>query len=280
MSASATSLQAVQILRRIRNLGYWLLEPFDAVFRRINRLQAYPPIALRRQVGVLGTLDGVGREFVTYLRLLGGLKVSSKVWDSGCGCGLLELALEQSGWQGTLLGTDIHKPCIQWAGRTISRRQPSFRFEHADIYNAAYWPRGKLTAREWFAQFHEGDFDLIVAKSLFTHMLPDELELYLSEIARRLKPSGSALLTFFLLNEEQRALEARGKNEIGFIRQDDRYSVRLVQAPTAAVGYDEKYLLGKLQASGLKSGPVLHYGTWSGRADGLSFQDIILVQRR
>ncbi len=136
----------VQPLRRARNLIYRLLEPADWLARRLNQMSRYPPIALRRHIGHLGMLDGPGYEFVAYLKLLAGLENGDRVWDLGCGCGMLELALESARWEGSLIGTDIHPASIRWARRRITPRYPCCRFEHADIRNLAYHPGGKLTA--------------------------------------------------------------------------------------------------------------------------------------
>ena len=65
--------------------------------------------------------------------------------------------------------------------------------------------------------FVENEFDVAVAKSLFTHLLPEELDIYLRSIADRLRTGGKALLTFFILNEEQQRLAALDKNHMYFI---------------------------------------------------------------
>lgn len=192
---------AAHFYREMRALFYILLGPFDFLFRKINQLDKYPPIHLRRHAGCLGSMDGPGFEFAAYIRILLKLKAGHRLWDVGCGCGLLELAFERAGWKGSLIAVDIHKPSIEWAQRTISQREPNYRFIHADIYNPAYWPKGRKSANEWFSSFAERDFDSVVVKSLFTHMLPEELEIYLHQIGDRLKPTGKALLTFFLLNQ-------------------------------------------------------------------------------
>jgi len=232
--------------RQARYYAYWLLEPFDAIFRMINRLDKYPPIPLRRHVGCFGSFDGPGFEFVEYLKLLLGLKSEHRVWDIACGCGLLELALESAGWRGQLVGVDIHKPCITWARRSISKRIPSFQFVHANIYNEDYWPYGHLSTKEWFSIFGASDFDIAILKSLFTHMLPEELSVYLQQISARLSPGGKAILTFFILNEEQERLEQ--KNSIRFIAPspDSVYAVKQLLVPTAAVAYTEAYLVEEL----------------------------------
>ena len=115
-----------RVYRRMRYAAYCGFWPFDALFRKANRMSQYPPIHLRRHVGLLGSLQGAGLEFVAYLKLLVHLKAGDRLWDVGCGCGLLELALETVGWRGELIGTDIHRPSIRWAARSIGRRVPCF----------------------------------------------------------------------------------------------------------------------------------------------------------
>jgi SAM-dependent methyltransferase len=267
------------LYRRARSLGYRTLDPLDALFRRINGLGLYPPLHLRRHASGLDSLDGSGRAFVAYLKLLLGLRSGQRLWDLGCGCGLLELALEFCQWRGQLFAVDLHRPSILWAQRHISRRIPEFRFVHADIHNSAYWPRGRLSAEQWFAGFPEHDFDVVIAKSLFTHMLPQELDVYLRQLGQRLKPAGKALLTFFLLNRGQE--EIRARNQRRFVKPvpDAVYAVFRRIAPSAAVAYEEAHVLDRLDAHGLRIEQGIHYGWWTGRQDALSSQDIVVVTR-
>lgn len=270
------------VLRRVRNYAYKTLDPFDSLFLYINKMSTYPPISLRRYVSNLGFIDGSGQEYYVYLRVLASLNDSSRVLDIGCGCGLLELAFEKNNWKGSLVGVDIYKPAIDWCVKSISKRVPSFQFIHADIYNPAYWRSGRYDVETWFRQFKESNFDFIVTKSLFTHMLPDEVCLYIADISRRLRREGKALLTFFLLNEKQERLQLDRKSSIDFhrLKVDDVYSVRTSNAPTSAVAYDEIFIVDLLKSNGLEIVGDIHYGNWSGRVNGLSYQDMIVVEKR
>jgi len=245
-------------------------------------MSRYPPIALRRHIGHLGMLDGPGYEFVAYLKLLAGLENGDRVWDLGCGCGMLELALESARWEGSLIGTDIHPASIRWARRRITPRYPCCRFEHADIRNLAYHPGGKLTAGEWLAGFREGDFRVVAAKSFFTHLLPEETRLYLRAISDRLIENGRGLLTFFILDDRAEELMAAGKSAFRFRapEPDAGYAVRFLSAPSAAVAYREDFLRVVLAEAGLEIAGDIRRGCWSGRPDGLSFQDIVVVSRK
>lgn len=273
----------VQVARNVRNAVYRTVEPLDYIFRFMNQLKQYPPLHLRRQIGAIGAgFNGPGYEFVVYMRLLSQLRDNDFLWDIGCGCGMLELALQDLGWQGRLIGTDIHKPCIDWAQKNIEARFARHKFIHMDIYNAGYWPKGTLSAQEWLDGFGEKGFDVVVAKSLFTHVLPDELSIYLKGIADRLKPGGKALLTFFILSEEQARFALAGNNRLSFhsYSEDGCCAVRNSLAPTAAVAYEQHYLMERLRDAGFKmEGCSLHYGAWTGRPDGLSFQDIVVVEK-
>ena len=50
----------------------------------------------------------------------------------------------------------------------------------------------------------DNSFDLVFLTSVFTHMFAGDVENYLSEISRVLKPGGKCLITWFLLDEVSR----------------------------------------------------------------------------
>ena len=273
----------VQAARNMRYAAYRSISPLDYSFRVINQIGQYPPLHLRRHVGGMSAgFNGASYELVAYLRLLAQLRDGDRLWDLACGCGLLELALNDLGWQGQLIGSDIHKPSIDWAQKHLGTRFGGHKFIHMDIYSAAYYPKGKLNAQEWFDSFVEKDFDVVVAKSLFTHLLPEEVDIYLRGIADRLRIGGKALLTFFILNEEQQRLAALGKNRMLFhpYSEDKRCAVYRPQAPTAAVAYEQNYLEKRFRDVGFKvEGWSRYHGAWTGGPDALSFQDIIAVEK-
>lgn len=272
----------VGIARRLRSAAYRAAAPIDFLFRAMNGLHDYPPLHLRRHVGAIGSgFNGPAYEFVAYLRLLASLRDGDRVWDLGCGCGLLEIALEDLGWRGRLVGSDVHAPCVAWARRRLEPRFADHRFVHMDVFNAAYWPRGRASAREWLSRFDERDFDVVVAKSFFTHVLPDEIGPYLEGIAARLRPGGKALVTFFVFDLGGEPATGASRIEFEPYAEGGRCAVRSRAAPTAAVAYDRTYLLDRLRGAGFATEALsLHRGSWSGRAGGLSFQDVVVVEKR
>jgi ubiquinone/menaquinone biosynthesis C-methylase UbiE len=82
-------------------------------------------------------------------------------------------------------------------------------------------------------------------------MLPADLENYLLEIARVLKPNGKALISYFLLSphrpKELRDDEIRSR----FMDSGKGYSTTNLQYPEDAVAYQEEYVLGLYKKLGL-----------------------------
>lgn len=260
------SRRSISVLRSFRTLAYLTLAPLDYVSRLINGKADFPPLHLRRHVGPLRTFEASGAEFMSYLRLLLDLRPNAQLLDIGCGCGLMALYLKDYlDSNGTYAGVDIHGPSIEWCTSHITTPHPNFRFTQISDF--------KLP-------FAQQSFDAILLKSVFTHLRPAELESYLSEIARLLKPNGRCLATFFLLNDEQRALAANGRNALRFDWGDEQWRYVYENSPESASAYDENYILELIHKHNLELREQIRYGTWTGRKNGLSFQDLLQIQPR
>lgn len=258
------SRRPISVLRSLRTLAYLTLAPLDYVSRLVNGKADFPPLHLRRHVGPLRTFEASGAEFMTYLRLLLDLQPHESILDIGCGCGLLALQLRDFlDSDGSYTGVDIHGPSIKWCVNHIT--QPNFQFAHICDDKLPYEAQS---------------FDVILVKSVFTHLRPEEVDRCLSEIERLLKPNGRCLASFFLLNDEQRTLAAEAKNAFAFNYGNDHWRYVYEHSPESASAYDENYVLELLDKHGLELSKPIHYGTWSGRKDGLSFQDLLQIQPR
>ena len=270
----------LNLLRASRYFAYCLLSPFDYASRVLNGKANLPPLHLRRHVGPLRSFESSGAEFMSYLRLLVGLQLSERILDIGCGSGLMALYLKDYlDEKGGYVGVDLHRPSIEWCRRRIGRHHHNFDFKHIDVKSLAYNPRGLESGERFIFPYESHSFDVVLLKSVFTHIRPAEVDNYLHEVARLLKENGRCLATFFLLNAEQRVLGAEHRNVLQFRFGTQEWRFVHEHSPESASAYEESYVLGLLRKNGLTlSGPT-YYGNWSGRRDGLSFQDVLIIKR-
>lgn len=255
-----------------------LSAPVDYMLRLAKGQLYLPPYRLR-DVGPTD-FEATGREFLGLFVKLANLQPDERVLDIGCGCG--RIALPLAGYlsrAGSYTGMDITRKSIEWCQQNITRRCPNFQFIQADLFSRRYNPSGRYLAKDYIFPLADKQFDFIFLTSVFTHMLPADVENYLREIARLLQESGRALMTCFLLNEAQQRLAEQGKNDISFQYGPGSYRLRNEAIPESAVAYQENFLIELIQKCGLELAKPIYYGAWSGRDDGLSYQDILLTKR-
>lgn len=270
------------IRRALHTASYklaWKLPDFlDYVSRFLQGKLYLPPRSLMINVtNPPAHFERIGSEFLVYLKLLARLKPNENILDIGCGCGMMALQLsEYLSSSGKYVGMDINKRVLDWCKKNI--HQPNYEFYWVNIYNEWYNPKGSQRGSDYIFPFDDNTYDVILLKSVFTHMRPRELEQYLKEIERLLKKDGRCLATFYLLNSEQKRLAEIGKNIVDFPFEDNNYRYVSDKAPEALVGYREAYILELARKYGLRSSEI-QYGYWSGRRDGLSKQDIMVLVR-
>jgi SAM-dependent methyltransferase len=247
----------------------------DRVTGRADRL--VPP----RRLDFVGHSDFVatGNEFLGHFIELAGLQPGDAVLDVGCGIG--RIARPLVGYlsaDGSYDGFDVSRDGIGWCRRRY-RAIPNFRFQVADLFNRRYNPHGTHTAADYPFPYESSHFDLAVLTSVLTHLLEEETDHYLAEVARVLKPGGRMLATFFVLDEASRAAIAAGRSGLQFLDPENHVAVVSEDLPEEAVAYDARWLRERLTAHGLRLREPIHPGTWSGREDGLSFQDVVVAER-
>jgi SAM-dependent methyltransferase len=124
------------------------------------------------------------------------LPLCSVVLDIGCGCGRSARLLVPHTAVKTYIGFDVIVENIVWCQRFIQERFPTKAiFYHYDVTSAEYNPNGTMHAHDVRFPAENGTVDLVIATSLFTHLLEDDAKHYLAEIARVLNSVGRAIIT-------------------------------------------------------------------------------------
>lgn len=227
-----------------------------------------------------GDFIAVGVEFLKWFVRAGGLATHERVLDIGCGIGRMALPLTQYLDSGHYEGVDVSAAGIDWCVANISSQYENFRFRHLDLEHPLYNPAGTMLTTEVALPFEPESFDFIFLTSVITHLTSPEVRAYAREIRRVLAPGGRCFVTAFMLNGPSREGLQAGKGVLPF---DGNAAEREIYAYpeniTAAVAFDEDYLLSMFLEFGLRRTRPPVYGRWSGRVTpGDSFQDINVLQ--
>lgn len=146
-------------------------------------------------------LDSAKAEARRLLRAVAGAP-QSRILDFGCGVGRLPIGIIAEGLEGeTYWGLDVDERSIHWCKQHIQQEHPNFRFLHTNVRNERYNPQGEELGATFRLPFEDHSFDIIYSYSVFSHMLIDNLRIYLGEFRRVLAFRGCVFLTAFVEND-------------------------------------------------------------------------------
>ncbi len=240
--------------------------------------QIAPPNYLSSQYGG-GSYFETGLHFFRILLDYCDLKRDSHILDVGFGIGRMAMPLTAYlGPQARYEGFDIMPDGIDYCVRHFTPAFPVFHFQRADVFNSYYNPEGKTRVEEYSFPYPDASFDVVFSTSVFTHLPPTGVQRYLSETSRVLKPGGRCMHTCFMLNAESLAGIEQGRDAYGLRHRMDGYMTNDLDNPESAIAISEEDYRAMYEAAGLDL-DGLHFGTWSGRREGLSHQDICVAHR-
>jgi SAM-dependent methyltransferase len=227
--------------------------------------------------------------FQTLLQLHVAKKARLEMLDVGCGTGLLGIAAEPLLAEGGhYVGLDVMAADIEFC-RAHYPSTP-FEFIHFDIHNPAYAPAQDKTNRPW--PLDDARFDVVTALSVWTHLNESDARFYFREVSRVLRPKGTALITFFILDAAyEKSLPQRSK-AVGRYHNtpqdkwifdqpsygsDAWFHPQWARVPETAIAVTPAGLERLLADSGLRI--AQHYpGNWK-ETPGVYFQDVLILAK-
>jgi len=227
-----------------------------------------------------GDFRKTGEDLLRHFIDLAQLRPTDRVLDVGCGVGRMALPLARYlGPKGSYEGFDVVDAGIDWCRKQITARYPRFRFQAADLHHDLYNPSGRFRASEYRFPYDDRSFDFVFATSVATHLLAPDLENYLREISRVSRPGGRSLVTFFLLSDESRELLRAGRSDIPFLCERGPCLIASEEEPGRAVAYDEAFIKSLYERCLLRIDAPVHFGSWPGRSEFLSYQDLVVATK-
>jgi hypothetical protein len=129
---------------------------------------------------------------------------------------------------------------LDWCVENLSAIDPNFQFFHHDVYSPTYAPGNSYCLAEAFP-VKDGEFSLVLAASVFTHLLKQQAEYYLYEVARILSPRGIAFTSWFFFDKDSFPFVRPGPHCL-YVNEID---------PTQAVIFDRRWFIDTIRRSGL-----------------------------
>jgi ubiquinone/menaquinone biosynthesis C-methylase UbiE len=209
-----------------------------------------------------------------------GLQPDHRILDIGSGEG--RVAIPLTGYlskTGEYWGLEIRKKSVEWCQKKITSRYENFHFQHWDIFNEQYNPKGSLNAEDFSLRFDDGSFDIVFLISVFSHLRPGEVKNYLGEISRILKVGGKCLFTIFLLSEEFKNFASPGITDLDFKYVNEDLSVSDKKEYGFTTAFREGVIFDILEQYPLAIVQRKHPGTWIRRSHFLTAQELFVVKR-
>lgn len=248
-----TSVLLPALPRQLR----WLLRkiylaPVDLADRVLGRRDPALPPKAGTFTGAVQDFAASGEVLVEALGSVAGATPSSCVLDVGCGLGRLALAMSRFlDVNGRYEGLDIVPAGIEWCTQHVVGPHGNLHFTLADVYNKEYNPKGRVQPADYRFPYPDETFDVAVLVSVFTHMLPADLDRYVSQIARVLRKNGRIFATYYLITPESvRLMSSRGCS-VRFKHNLGSHWTQSESVPELSVAYDERYIRGGCQVNGV-----------------------------
>ena len=259
-----------------RHLVRWLIYlPYDLLYR--NKSELLPPARLIYTGNK--NFKKQGESWVEFFKDHATLKPSDAVLDIGSGIGRIAIALTAYS-TGHYQGFDAVKTGVDWCIKNIQSNYSNFKFDYFPLYNDLYNDGGQNAAAFQFP-YEISTFDIACAISVFTHMLPAEVENYLYNMQKVLKKGAHVVCTFFIWSPDSWTYMNKSDGSFIFKQvENEEYALMDAKVKSANVAFKEEWL-EKIMAQNdfqiLEKIP----GHWSGRSKEteLSFQDIWVLQK-
>lgn len=269
---------------------YYSLTP---KMRRVARRIIYLPIDLLSSIsgnrnpmippkGMIftgsGDFEKSGNDLVKLCIEYANLKPNSSILDIGCGIGRLAIPLTLFlNENGKYEGFDVVAEGIDWCKEKVSSKYPNFNFIHTPLRNDLYNLDVHDQAAHFVFPYPDNTFDTVVLTSVFTHMQPAEVQNYLKEIKRVLKPGGHCLSTFFILEENTPEILKRNPHLMQFRFEYDTYYLHDNKVKDANIAFKSFAVKNMAEKAALMI-KLLNHGWWKGsdKARSLNYQDLVI----
>lgn len=262
-------------MRRVaRRLVYLPIDFFDSISGKRNPM--VPPKGMIFTGS--GNFEQSGKALVQLCIDYANLKPDGALLDVGCGIGRLAIPLTQYlTTNGKYEGFDVVPDGINWCKEKVSSKYPHFNFTYTPLRNDLYNLDTQQEAHQFVFPYTDNTFDVVVLTSVFTHMQPAEVQHYLKQIKRVLKPGGSCLSTFFIMDENTPEILKQNKDLMQFKFEYDTYYLHDDKVKDANIAF-KKNAIQSMASNAHLNIKLFNNGWWKGgdKSASLNYQDLVI----
>lgn len=271
----------------LRNLYYRFPVSARYAIRRIiylpqdifrNRRSLIPPKGMMFTGS--GGYESIGKQFFGYFLKFGDITPDSKILDIGSGIGRMAVPFTAYlSRKGRYEGFDIVKLGVDWCSKNITSKYPNFNFKLIPLKNDLYNLDTQESASQLVFPYEDNTFDFAFLSSVFTHMMPEDVENYIAQIYRVLKPGKKCFATFFVLDEVSENAMDSGAKQFPFAYGN--YALMDKSVKEANIAFQKEYLIDLLKANNFEITNFVR-GNWSGVEADIydQHQDIIIFKKQ
>jgi ubiquinone/menaquinone biosynthesis C-methylase UbiE len=179
-----------------------------------------------------------------------GYTKDSRIVDIGSGLGRIATGILSEFGNAHYLGIDANRDFVRWCQENIESEHPTFRFVHLDMANDMYNPQGTISGSELRLPVADASTDIAYLWGVFTNMVPRDVESYIGEIARILRPQGRCFLTACVEDDVPDVT----LNPPGYVPYECKETLGCVR-------YSRQWLFSALRQRGLQVGDFRHHGS-------------------
>ncbi len=237
-----------------------------------------PPNHLRIRSGVGNRIFNNQSHFLVHARDFWMFALSERIAtmhadivDIGVGCGrwahwLRDYNFRGRRFSGSYVGVDIDGEAIEWCRKNYDAER--FRFHRSSDASVSYNQTGEARAAYRVPE-PDAAFDLVFSNSLLTHLLETEVQNYLRETYRLLRPGGAMMHSHFNLEHPPATFGTRHT----FSHRCGNAHIESEAQPEAAVAYHTDFLFGLCRQIGFSSCEIVHM------AGGAQHQPYLLCRK-
>jgi SAM-dependent methyltransferase len=197
-----------------------------------------------------------GADLWTFILGNGYATLDSTIVDIGSGIGKAALTLRDfdflgNRFTGQYYGFDVDEEMVEWCAHAFPSDQ--FHFEHVDTRSSVYNPDGSPVPPALTVA--DGAADLVIAQSLLSHLLEDDVVHYVREAHRMLSPDSRMMATIFCLDDLEEQGNLGGRWTFG--HRIGAAHVENPRFPESAVAYSRAWMVDTAREAGFSHAEVL-----------------------